>query len=214
MKKNYYLTLDCPPARTSGDIRHAFRNLVRHYHPDIIGPNGFPFFQEIVEAYHVLSDSDRRRYYQRGLHDGGNGVGQPPASIPDVSAPETPALPASPRYFSNINVAWPSLDLVRERLLKNFRRGEAPRHQQTDTIDILLILSAWNAVAGGVAVLDVPGLYPCVVCKGSGQTEGSACTICDETGLVTEGEKLHVSIPAMVRDHDQAEIPLSRFGDP
>ena len=211
LKKNYYLTLGCAPARASGDIRQAFRNLVRHYHPDIVGATGFPFFQEIVEAYHVLSDSDRRKYYQRGLHDGGGGA-PPQASMPDLAGPDAAALPATIRYFSDVRVAWPSLDIVKERLLRNFRNAAVPEYQHTDPIDVQVILSPWDAAAGGVTVLDVPAFYPCVVCKGSGQVEESACDICDETGLVTEGQKLHVSVPAMVGDHDQAEIPLPGLG--
>ena len=211
LKKNYYLTLDCRPARTDGDIRHAFRNLVRHYHPDIVGPNGFPFFQQIVEAYHVLADSDRRKYYQRGLHDGGGGAPSQ-ASMLDLARPDAAALPATLRYFREIEVAWPAFDLIRERLLRNFRNAAVPEYQHADPIDVQLILSPWDAAVGGVTVLDVPAFYPCVVCKGSGQLEGSACDICEETGFVTEGQKLHVSIPAMVRDYDQAEIPLPGLG--
>jgi molecular chaperone DnaJ len=212
LKKSYYLTLDCRPAGAADDIRHAFRNLVRHYHPDIVGTNGIPFFQEIVEAYHVLSDSDRRKYYRRGLRDGGDGGGESRASMLDLVAPDTTTLPAALRYLRDIDVAWPSLETVRERLLRNFRRGEVPKYQHTDAIDIQLILTPGDAAAGGVTVIDFPAFYPCPSCKGAGQTEQLPCEICDETGLVAESGRLQVSIPAMVADHDQSEIPLPGLG--
>jgi curved DNA-binding protein CbpA len=47
-------------AESNGGLRDAFRDLVKHYHPDSVGANGTPFIQEIVEAYRVLSDPDRR----------------------------------------------------------------------------------------------------------------------------------------------------------
>jgi molecular chaperone DnaJ len=212
LKKSYYLTLDCQPARAADDIRRSFRNLVRHYHPDIVGANGILFFQEIAEAYGILSDSDRRKYYERGLRDGGDGGGASRAPIPDLAAPGAPALPATLHYLSNVDVAWPALETVKERLLRNFRRGELPRYQHADAIDIQLILTPEGAAAGGVTVLEVPAFYPCAFCKGSGQTDGLPCEICEETGLVAESERLQITIPAMVGDHDQAEIPLPGLG--
>src|SRR5689334_8262283 len=99
LKNSYYLTLDCRPAIAADDIRHAFRNLIRHYHPDIAGANAIPFFQQIVEAYRVLSDSDRRKYDQRGLLDAGDGSGEP-RPVPDIAAPQEAVLPAIPRYLN------------------------------------------------------------------------------------------------------------------
>jgi molecular chaperone DnaJ len=211
LKKSYYLTLDCRPVIAADDIRHAFRNLVKHYHPDIAGANAVPFFQEIVEAYHVLCDSDRRKYYQRGLLDAGDGIGES-SPVPDITAPAEPALPAIPRYLNNIEVAWPSLETVRERLLRNFRTAEPPNRQQADAIDIQLILKPGDAAAGGVTMLDVPAFYPCPLCKGSGQTDGFACEACEETGLVPECGTLQVAIPAAVGDHQQTEVPLPGLG--
>jgi molecular chaperone DnaJ/curved DNA-binding protein len=185
---------------------------VRHYHPDIVGSNGIPFFQEIVEAYRVLSDSERRKYYQRGLRDGEGGNGEPHAPVLDLAAPAEVALPAPPRYLNDIDIAWSSLDIVRERLLRNFREGELPSHQQADAIDIQLILKPEDAAAGGMTMLDVPAFYPCPLCQGSGRADGSPCESCEETGLIVESHRLQIRIPSMVGDHQQSEIPVPGLG--
>src|SRR2546426_11961101 len=67
MRKSYYLTLGVPRSENTEGIRQAFREIVKRYHPDRVGSERLRFFQEIVEAYHVLADPERRRDYDRGL---------------------------------------------------------------------------------------------------------------------------------------------------
>ena len=67
LRKSYYLTLGVPRNESAGGIRQAFHEIVRRYHPDRVGSERLRFFQEIVEAYRVLGDPERRRDYDRGL---------------------------------------------------------------------------------------------------------------------------------------------------
>jgi hypothetical protein len=48
-------------------LRYAFHELAKHHHPDRVGVNGIPLFQQIVEAYRTLSDSGRRENCTLGL---------------------------------------------------------------------------------------------------------------------------------------------------
>jgi curved DNA-binding protein CbpA len=50
-RKRYYLVLGVSRTESTNGTRQAFRELVKRYHPDRIGPQGQRFFQEIVEAY-------------------------------------------------------------------------------------------------------------------------------------------------------------------
>ena len=59
MRKSYYLTLGIPRNESTEGIRQAFREIVKRYHPDRVGFERLRFFQEIVEAYHVLADPER-----------------------------------------------------------------------------------------------------------------------------------------------------------
>jgi DnaJ-class molecular chaperone len=66
-RKDYYLLLGISRGESSSGIRKAFRDLARRHHPDHAGPAGTPMFRDVVEAYRVLSDPQRRREYDAEL---------------------------------------------------------------------------------------------------------------------------------------------------
>lgn len=62
--KDYYLVLDVSKNATLDEINMAFRRLSRKYHPDISADEmAEEKYQEITEAYEVLSDDKKRREY-------------------------------------------------------------------------------------------------------------------------------------------------------
>lgn len=62
-RKDYYTVLGVTPAEGLHAIRRAYRNLAKQYHPDYAGEEGQTQFQEIQEAYEVLSDPRKRKEY-------------------------------------------------------------------------------------------------------------------------------------------------------
>ena len=72
IRKSYYSILGVAPNESAAGIRHAFREVVKRYHPDRVGLERANFFREIVEAYHVLADPERRKNYDQGLHHADN----------------------------------------------------------------------------------------------------------------------------------------------
>lgn len=63
--QDYYSILQLSPDATLTDIKTAFRRLAREYHPDV-NPNDIQKkeqFQQISEAYEVLSDEEKRHCY-------------------------------------------------------------------------------------------------------------------------------------------------------
>ncbi len=64
--KNYYHALGVASTADDAEIKAAFRRLVRRHHPDVAqGKRAARRFLEIREAYDVLSDPERRRWYDR-----------------------------------------------------------------------------------------------------------------------------------------------------
>jgi curved DNA-binding protein CbpA len=63
MPRNYYAVLRVSRDATSSAIHSAFRSLARQYHPDTGRGSSPNKFREIVEAYQVLSDPERRRQH-------------------------------------------------------------------------------------------------------------------------------------------------------
>lgn len=78
---NYYDILELPKNSSDADIKKAYRKLAMKWHPDK-NPNNVEEaakkFQEIGEAYDVLSDAEKRAIYDQygydGLHNGVQGA--------------------------------------------------------------------------------------------------------------------------------------------
>jgi molecular chaperone DnaJ len=213
LTRNYYLILGCDVTESAGGVRSAFRELIKHYHPDRVGPGGTPFIQEIAQAYRVLSDFDRRHNYALGIeHAGGFAYGEPAFLLPDSYPSLQFPPPAAVRVLRQINLTGSALELVRDRVLRNFVRGETPGQGCADPIDVHLVLRPGEAAAGGIAIVEVPTFYPCPVCRGSGRDEGEPCSECDESGAIEENETVRVPIPPMVENLDLFEAPLRGLG--
>jgi len=74
--KDYYKTLGVPRSATQQEVRAAFRKLAAQHHPDRNpdDPTAEERFKEINEAYTVLSDTEKRKFYDQY----GTGEGRPP----------------------------------------------------------------------------------------------------------------------------------------
>jgi molecular chaperone DnaJ len=67
---------------SADDIKRAFRRLARELHPDVSdAPDAEHRFREVVEAYEVLSNSERRELYDRFGHAGLRSGGFQPSSF-------------------------------------------------------------------------------------------------------------------------------------
>ena len=65
--RDYYEIMGLPRTAKAEEIKKAYRKLARKYHPDL-NPNNKQAeerFKEIQEAYEVLSDTEKRKKYDR-----------------------------------------------------------------------------------------------------------------------------------------------------
>ena len=84
-QRDYYEILGVPKTASAEDLKQAFRNLARKYHPDVSQEeHAEERFKEINEAYAVLSDEQKRAAYDRFGHAGVNGMGGAPGGFNTV----------------------------------------------------------------------------------------------------------------------------------
>src|SRR5437763_14085068 len=85
-RPDYYKILGVGKNATDDEIRKAYRRLARKYHPDRNSGDkqAEERFKEISQAHDVLSDSEKRKAYDRG--SGPFGFGAPGGFDPEAFA--------------------------------------------------------------------------------------------------------------------------------
>ena len=69
--RDYYEVLGIDKNATEADIKRAYRRMARKYHPDLNKEHpkeAEENFKKVNEAYHVLSDADKRAQYDQMGH--------------------------------------------------------------------------------------------------------------------------------------------------
>ena len=171
-KRDYYEVLGVTQSAGADDIKIAFRNLARKYHPDVNKePDAEEKFKEINEAYSVLSDPEKRSSYDRYGFQGVNTNGMPDYSTMDLS------------------------DLFDLFGLGNFggfggtsrRSRNAPRRGADLTTRLKLTFE--EAVFGAEKEVEITRNEKCSVCSGTGAEPGSkpvTCQTCKGSGEVRQ----------------------------
>ena len=70
-KRDYYEVLGLTKAASPEEIKKAYRQNAKKYHPDVNkeDEDAEAKFKEVAEAYEVLSDSQKRAAYDQYGHD-------------------------------------------------------------------------------------------------------------------------------------------------
>ncbi len=209
------------------DIKRAYRRLARELHPDVSEhPESEERFKEIVGAYEILSDAEKRRQYdlfgQRGAESwpfgditdvfeyffggGGFGTSRRPSRRTRTGRGED--------VFAGVSLAFHDAafgahrDVEVETLVTCERcegRGAEPGTSA----------SRCHTCAGTGQVQEVRRsifgtvmtAHPCSTCEGTGEEIAARCERCGGDGRVARRHTVAVDVPAGVSDGVELRVP-------
>jgi len=180
-KKDYYEALGLSKGASEEEIKKAFRQLAKKFHPDVNPGNARAEarFKELNEAYEVLSDSDKKARYDQFGHagvdpnfsagggfGGFSGFGGMDFDLGDL--------------FGSIFGGGGNASRNRNAP----KKGERVRADATITFE--------EAAFGCEKEVNVMRVEMCTDCAGTGCKEGTTaekCTNCDGRGTVTTQQR-------------------------
>ncbi len=222
MAKNYYAILGVSPTATFDEIRSAYRQRAKQYHPDYFGKNSAPFLG-VQEAYDVLGDPSNRSSYDRRLRETAikirSGGLAEPVIIRSRAATAEPLIPSSRpidlgRIFpqTSFRSYSPSYDEIYEDLWDFFGLTPEIKSEQFRTLTMEIRLTRDQAGRGGRVQIRIPLQHPCATCNGSGEAGPFQCWNCGGTGSALNEFSLEVEYPPGIQDCYRIAIPLDRYG--
>ena len=169
-ERDYYELLGVGRTATAAEIKKAFRGLARELHPDVSeDPEAEARFKEVVEAYEVLSNPERRELYDRFGHAGLRSGGFEPTSFDFGS-------------LGDLFSAFFGDDL--------FGVGGRPRGAARGAdIAAEVVIELVDSARGVTRDVSLRVAVPCGTCGGSGAESGThpvTCPTCGGAGRVQQ----------------------------
>ena len=185
--KDYYKTLGVAKSANEKEIKQAYRKLARENHPDVNqgDKQAEKRFQEINEAYEVLSDADnRKKYDQLGSNWRQSGQQRRTADFSDLFGGGGGGGAGS--GFSNF--------------FDQFFGGGGSRRPQAQASEqqVEVEISLSEAFSGTTRNLDFTSPQVCPSCRGAGVVGNGLCPTCRGAGQQSGRRSVEVRIPAGV----------------
>ena len=185
--RDYYDVLGVSPGARADEIKRAYRQLARRYHPDISGDDRGTAFLEVARAYEVLRDPERRRSYDARLIAGGRA---------DWLADE-------------VAIDFPSVSSVLDRMRDSFFAGA-----RGVSLSAEVILTPQEAFWGARVPLDIPLRRTCRRCGGRGEVWEEWCGACGGAGEISALHEMQLRVPAGVREGTRFRFSVAPPGAP
>ncbi len=204
--KNYYATLGVGRDAKPDSIRKAYRHLARKLHPDV-NPGDTAAedrFKEIQEAYGVLNDSKKRKFYDRF------GFYSDQAFAEGTGARRPGGRPGGFGFdgfdFTDFGsqagpMPGPDLGSLFGNLFGGTRRPKpgAAAQSEGEDLEYTLDIGFEDAIRGTSARLNIDRQKTCSPCAGSGLAHGTPprqCDDCSGTGQVHQAAgNMRFSVP-------------------
>jgi molecular chaperone DnaJ len=214
--KDFYNILGVSEKANADEIKKAYRQLAKKYHPDANpgDKSAEERFKEINEAYDVLGDAKKRNKYdqlriyghsangsdwfqfdpeilrQHGWAPGAGGFG-------GFQAPGAQVF-GHGFAFSDILRELFGIDGV----VNDFSPQYGPRNLTGE-----IKISFMEAITGTERTVSVKQRKSCQTCSGMGKERFAVCSHCHGSGTVTTRRKIRVRIPAGVDNGHKLRIP-------
>ena len=172
-KRDYYEVLGVSKTATDAEIKKAFRQQAKKYHPDI-HPGDKECeekFKEAQEAYAVLSDPDKRRQYDQFGHAAFDGTGGGAGGFD----------------FSGMDMGDIFGDIFGDFFGGGRSSGRRNGPAQGANVRLSVRISFEEAIFGCTKELEFNYKETCSTCGGNGAKPGTSpetCTQCNGTGKV------------------------------
>ena len=197
--KDYYEVLGLSEKASPGEMKKAYRQLAKRFHPDRNpnNPKASDRFKDIGEAYGVLSDPEKRKQYDRmrrlGAFSFGGGARSP---RPGTGGFESQAPEGRGGFSFDDLGGIGGLGDIFNSIFDLGKRGNAGKGrgggpQKGDNVEYVVEIPFETSVKGGKISISVPITEECATCHGSGAAPGSTisrCRECNGSGSVSFGQ--------------------------
>ncbi|MEK7216146.1 MAG: J domain-containing protein [Chloroflexota bacterium] len=196
--RDFYAVLGVPKTASEKEIKQAYRRLARRHHPDV-NPGDTTAeqrFKEVNGAYEVLSDSGKRKKYDRyGEH--WEQAEQFARAGPSYGRTRTQGQPADM-----------GAGLGFDDLLGGIfgRGGGRSRARRGADIEQPVEVTLEESFSGAPRTYQVQSEETCAVCKGAGSIAGTPCAACQGTGAQARPRRIEVQIPPGVTDGSKVRV--------
>jgi molecular chaperone DnaJ len=177
--RDYYDVMGVPRGATQDDIKKAYRELVKKYHPDLHkdDPQASRHMSDVNEAYETLSDPQKKPLYDAYGKAGLNGS-------PGAYQDRAPQGGGSGQTFGGVDIG----DLFGS-FMGGFGRQQSEETPHGRDLSVSMTLTLEQAVFGVKQEIQVRRYDTCVTCHGTGAASGTspkACPTCNGRGEVRQ----------------------------
>ncbi len=180
-KRDYYDVLGISRSASTDDIKAAYKHLAKQFHPDVSNdPKAKEKFQEVLEAYSVLSDEQKRKNYDQFGHAAEQFQGYQNAGFSGFGQ-------GMDFDFSDLFSGMSGFDgLFREFGFGGAARSARARSRRGNNLRVDLNLGFEEAVFGAKKEIEIERLEKCDACNGTGSKDGGEtnCPACNGHGVI------------------------------